>query len=142
MKTENLPAHGLMDKTMGVLSKMLDFRAKNHGVIASNLSNIDTPGFRPKELEFNEELRRAVDRTGIQMKRTNDKHFSGPGGALGKDGASFSVHPLESPDGNGNELDLDREMAKMSQNNLLYEATVKLLSKKFDELKTAIEGRG
>ena len=38
-------------------------------------------------------------------------------------------------------LDIDSEMAKMAQNNLLYEASATLLSKKFKALKAAIEGR-
>ena len=54
---------------------------------------------------------------------------------------SFSAHRVRSVDGTPYDLDLDREMAKMAQNNLLYEATVKILSKKFDALRTAIEGR-
>jgi flagellar basal-body rod protein FlgB len=140
MRPINLTNNRLMGKTVGILADMLDFRARNHGVIASNLSNIDTPGFEPKELEFDAELRRAVDgRAALSMTRTNEKHLSGQEGAKLK--PSFSAHRVQSADGTPYDLDLDREMAKMAQNNLLYEATVKILSKKFDALKTAIEGR-
>lgn len=129
--------NGMMNKTMGLLSHMLDFRSKNHGVIASNLSNVDTPGYKPQELEFDGELRRALDRTNVHLRKTDEKHL--PLGA-GEGGPSFETHALRAK-GGGRELDIDREMAKMAQNNLLYEATVKLLSKRFEQLKIAIEGR-
>jgi flagellar basal-body rod protein FlgB len=129
---------GLMTKTARVLSHMLDFRAQNHGVISSNLSNIDTPGYKPKELEFDQELKRAVEQSGIRLTKTDGKHLSSGTGTL--DNPVFGSHRLLSL-GRGNDLDLDREMAKMAQNNLLYEATVKLLSKKFETMKMIIEER-
>ncbi len=46
--------------------------------------------------------------------------------------------PAESIAGDAS-LDIDREMTKMAKNNLLYEATVKMLSRKFDLLRAAIE---
>jgi flagellar basal-body rod protein FlgB len=139
MKLDDSMRHRLMDKTMGLLSHVLDYRAKNHGVISGNLSNIDTPGFEPKELEFDEVLKRAVEQPKLPLKRTNNMHLSS-GMTDGK--PSFSLHTLEAKGKRDpNDLDIDREMAKMSQNNLLYEATVKILSKKFEALRAAIEER-
>jgi flagellar basal-body rod protein FlgB len=130
----------LMDKTARLLSHMLDYRTKNHGVIAGNLANIDTPGYRPKELEFDAELKRAISNPDIPLKRTDRRHLPITSERILAGEPSFSRHKLTSF-GEADDLDMDREMAKMSQNNLLYEATVRLLSKKFEALRLAIEGR-
>ena len=126
----------MMDKTIKTLSRALDFRSANHRVIAGNLANADTPGFRHKELRFDEELKRAAGMDTINLKTTNSGHISHytPG-----KGNSFPVHEGEPAINGKGQLDLDMEMAKMTRNNLLYEASAKLLAKKFKALRSAIE---
>ncbi|MBW2610016.1 MAG: flagellar basal body rod protein FlgB [Deltaproteobacteria bacterium] len=126
----------LMGKTIRILSRALDFRSANHRVISENLANIDTPGYRPKELRFDQELQRAADKSAVRLKTTDPGHFShaseGTGGA-------FSIRSKGAGSTESGQLSIDMEMAKMMRNNLLYEASVRLLSKKFQALKTAIE---
>ena len=121
-------------KTINLLSHALDFQSANHNVISGNLANVDTPGFRPKELSFDKELERAVEKNEISLRKTNPKHFSQYTGDLQHEGPRFEIHRA-----NSDKLNIDREMAKMMQNNLLYEASTRLLSKKFEALKTAID---
>lgn len=131
----------LFDRTVGILSRTLDYRVRNQRVIASNIANIDTPGFRPKKLKFDEELRRAVEDKQVHLRTTDRKHLPGfQDSGLEGDGSFVLETEPESIAGD-HSLDIDREMAKMAKNNLLYEATVKMLSKKFDLLREAIEGR-
>ncbi len=134
-------SQNLFDRTVGVLSRALDYRVRNQRIISTNVANIDTPGFRPKQLKFDEELQRAVDNENMPLAKTNGKHLpglneSGPQGA-----PSFVLESVEGSKMGDHSLDIDEEMAKMAKNNLLYEATVKMLSKKFELLKMAIEGR-
>lgn len=140
MEIGNLIQSRLMGKSAALLSRALDYRSANHNVISGNIANVDTPGYKPQELRFDQELRRAVDREGISMKRTDEKHlphatdpFEGKG--------SHELVSKEPERGESNQLNIDKEMAKMVQNNLLYEASAKLLAKKFDGLKMVIEGR-
>jgi flagellar basal-body rod protein FlgB len=117
----------------------LDYRVRNQRVISSNIANIDTPGYRPKQLKFDEELRRAVDGEELRLRKTDRKHLPGPQEfASGGQPSCVEENPAESIAGDVS-LDIDREMTKMAKNNLLYEATVKMLSRKFDLLRTAIE---
>jgi len=130
----------LTGKTVALLSHALDYRSAKHSTISGNLANVDTPGFRPRELLFDQELRRAVEKDGVALKKTDEKHLPHSGDLYTGKGA----HVLETQEaefGEGDRLNIDKEMAKMVQNNLLYETAVKLLSKKFDGLKAAIEGR-
>jgi flagellar basal-body rod protein FlgB len=130
----------LVGKTVGLLSQAMDYRSANHGVITGNLANVDTPGYRPQELTFDQELRRAVDGEGIFMKKTDERHMPRPTDIYeGK-----ATHQLVANDqeiGDSNQLNIDKEMANMAQNNILYEATAKLLTKKLDGLRMVIEGR-
>lgn len=130
-----------MGRTVGFLSHALDYRSAKHSVISSNLANIDTPGYQPQELRFDQELRRAVDKEGVSLRKTDEKHFPHPerGPFSGK--GSHTLEPQSAEWGESNQLNIDKEMAKMVQNNLLYEASAKLLGKKFEGLKAAIEGR-
>jgi len=130
----------LFDRTIGILSRALDFRSTNHHVIAGNLANIDTPGFRPKALSFDEELKRAAGKQGLSLRRTDPRHFGD--GSWGLQGGfpleTMSVGPMDSE-----QLNLDAEMAKMMQNNLLYDASTRLLAKKFQALRMTIDsGKG
>lgn len=129
----------LMGKTVALLSHALDFRSARQSVISGNLANVDTPGYRPQELSFDKALRKEVEKDGISLSKTDNRHFPNPGDPTTAKGE----HTMESMEGElseSNQLSIDREMAKMVQNNLLYEASAKLLAKKFDSLRMAIEG--
>lgn len=130
--------HYLMDGTMRLLTRTLRFRSRNQGVIATNLANVDTPGYQPKELVFEQELRKAEVASGVSVRRTHPQHLPDD-----RDGFPQAVlRPAGGASAGGTtSLNLDREMAKMAQNNLLYEADVRLLSKKFEALRMAIDER-
>jgi len=129
----------LMGRTISMLSHALDYRSANHSVISGNLANIETPGFKPKELHFDRELRRAVEGGGVSLKKTDPKHLPESSSDVYK---GKGLHSLETRDldlSETHQLNIDKEMARMVQNNLLYEASAKLLAKKFDALRMAIE---
>ncbi len=121
----------LFGKTFDLLSNMLDFRAARHKVIVSNIANLDTPDYQPRELPFQERLAEAEARGGtVALTRTQKKHFassaSGPGDRF----------PVRSA---GDKVDIDGEMANLAENNLMYNLTAELISRKFKGLQTAIK---
>jgi flagellar basal-body rod protein FlgB len=127
---------GLMSGTMKILSRALDFRSANHQIIAANLANADTPGYKHKELGFDRELKDAINKTGIKLRITDPNHIQE---VSVLNGNSFPLHTIESGPNAEEEQNLDVEMAKMMRNNLLFEASAKLLSKKLQALRNAIE---
>ena len=130
---------GLMDKTGKLLAHALDYRAKRHGVIAGNLANIDTPGYRPKDIEFDDALREALNEPAIKLKITQPGHIPASSAVNLVGRGEFPLREIARGVQSDSQVDLDKEMTKMAKNNLLYEATVRMLSKKFDELKAVIE---
>lgn len=140
METGNLNQNRIFGKTVALLSHALGYQGANHSVISGNLANIDTPGYRPQALTFDQELRRAVEKETIPLSKTNDKHF--PRSVdLFRGNASHKLETKEPPSDGTTRIDIDQEMAKMVQNNLVYEASARLLAKKFEGLRAAIEGR-
>jgi flagellar basal-body rod protein FlgB len=127
-----------LGRAVQVLSRTLDLRAQRHAVISGNLANLDTPGYIPRELTFEGQLQQVLGHQGLQPKRTDARHLPpGP-----EDGAGVQGRLRLRRDyalGNGSYyVDLDREMARLAQNDLLYETTVQLLAKRLSALRLAI----
>jgi flagellar basal-body rod protein FlgB len=121
----------LFGKTIDMLSGALDFRSERHKVIASNIANIDTPNYKPKDIVFKEELKAIIDNEKrVTLARTQKNHLSERSMSGGK--AGFEV--VDS----GEKVDLDKEMAKLAENNLMYNLTVEFLSRKFKGLNTVL----
>lgn len=118
----------LFGKTIEMLSTALDFRSERHKVIASNIANIDTPDYRPKDIVFKEALEAIISKNGVTMTKSRDRHM--PEQPIPADRAGFEV--IDS----GKKVNLDSEMAKLAENNLMYNLTVELLARKFRGLNT------
>jgi flagellar basal-body rod protein FlgB len=127
-----------MDRTSRLLSKVLDFRAVRQSVIAGNLANAETPGYVMKKIPFEQELQKAIDYKSVKLEKSEPEHISGSEFIM-KD--NYNPYQMVREYGKPNELNIDTEMAKMSQNNLMYEASTRLLSKKFELLKAVIDSR-
>ena len=127
-----------MDGTSRLLSKALDFRSARQSVISGNIANAETPGFVMKEIPFEKELQKAFDNESIKLQKSEPGHISGSEYIMEN---RYNPYQLVREYGRPNELNIDTEMAKMAQNNLMYEASTRLLSKKFELLKAVIDSR-
>ena len=132
----------ITDRTFAILEKSLDLRARNQQVIASNLANAETPGYRARKLSFEEDLRRAINRPETPGKPGNPRHFPVAGGNLDQVQGRITREPDSSVIGDGNNVSLDDEMFNLAENQLLYEASSQILKKKLTLLKYAVsDGR-
>lgn len=131
----------LFGKTIHLLKSALDIQSQRHQAIVSNIANQDTPGYKAVEVDFDQSLRRALQPSdAVPMARTHAAHLSAGPGAPGAEPAVFRVRKAAGLD--GNTVNAEQEMAKLSQNAMMYQATVEMLSKKLRILQTAIrEGR-
>ena len=130
------------DPTIGALNTVMNLRALNQGVISSNIANADTPGYKSKTMEFEGALRQALGtEAGLRPAETHSGHKAHH--------ATDPVNPevYDDPNGveslDGNTVDRANEMAKMAENQLVYDAAVELMKKKLGMLKYGIgEGGG
>ncbi len=130
---------GIFDRTIGLLERVLDLRLQNQQVISSNIANVDTPGYAPARLEFETDLRQALEGRTPGPQATHPGHIplsGGPG-----EGRVIRT-PDRSGIGDGNGVDLDQEMISLAENQILYETATQMISKKLGLLKyIAQDGR-
>lgn len=140
---------GLFNSTIDLLGKSVDLRAKNQNLIASNIANAETPNFTPKSLEFESELQGALkngQRTGSAPALTHSRHIpirgAGAGNGLQSVSGKVTETPAKTPGKDGNAVELENEMGKMTENQVMFNVSVQMLTKKFEGLRTAIrEGK-
>ena len=120
-------------------------RGARHDVLSANIANADTPGFRPRDLDFQSIIQTAMelDDRPISRERQMDEILSGP---LSFDSAVYEPvsdgerHGEERFD--GNRVSLDRQIALLNENALSYEANLTLFSRALSKLRYVIsEGR-
>lgn len=144
IKGDSMPIDGIFSKTVDVLSKSIDLRAKQQNLIASNIANAETPNYVPKALSFEDELQGALkgNHSGAQA-QTNPRHIPLKGISSRIQSVSGRVveTPAKTPGKDGNAVELEGEMGRMMENQIMYNASVQILAKKFEGLRTAIKGQ-
>ncbi len=131
----------LFGRTIGLLGRSLDLRAAEQRAIVSNIANNETPGYKARDVDFGEMLESAAG-DGVPRVRliaTDPAHFGAKDKARG-------IKMVERPAGetglDGNTVDIEDEMARLSGNYMMYNMSAKLLKKKFSMLMTAIKEGG
>ncbi len=131
----------VFDKTMGLLEQSLNMRAERHKVIATNIANEETPGYRAKELHFLEELTAAAKSQGTStLARTSGRHLSANGGTGIEVKGKLAELPTPDLPLDGNSVNLDLEMAKLGDNAVNYDTAATIVSMRFQQLMSAIRG--
>ncbi len=121
-----------MDKGFNLLERLISATNMRHRVLLSNIANTDTPNYRAKDVDFKSYL--STEKTKLAV--TDPRHIpsAGAGG-----GTSGDVTPETTQSwGDGNNVELDMEIAKMTENGLLYQAGVRLLSIQIGIFKNAL----
>lgn len=132
----------LSSPAMGVLETALDGTSLRNSTISDNLANVDTPGFKRSDVYFEDELKKALNNEEIQGKRTDARHI--PIGGKNVNEVTPQVIQDQTTSGrvDGNNVDIDSEMAKLAQNSIMYNALVQGINSEFSKLSYAItEGR-
>ncbi|MBI5426918.1 MAG: flagellar basal body rod protein FlgB [Nitrospinae bacterium] len=126
------------DRVPGVLKKSLDFQASRHLLISGNIGNADTPGYKASDIDFAGQLREALGSDNqVNMKTTDSKHI-GPSDAAIND---LQPEVIEEPDAarsNGNNVNMDKEMGKLAENQIMYNAVAQIMTKRGSTLRAAI----
>lgn len=126
------------DASMKLMERSLDLAVQRQGLISANIANVDTPGYKTIDMNFEDELQRAID-PGASLAVTNPRHISS---GSGKAMASASAVEGLTERNDHNNVNIDREMAEVSTNAMKFSMAAQLLAGKFRTLRSAInEGR-
>jgi flagellar basal-body rod protein FlgB len=130
------------DMTTGALEKALDAAGLRQRVAAHNIANINTPGYKRSYVAFEDELKAALGmEKSLGLRKTHPGH-------LGRDRSLATIRPRVEKDdspgmrADGNNVDIDAEMAELAINTLMYSAAATRLNSKLSLLRYVInEGR-
>jgi flagellar basal-body rod protein FlgB len=129
-----------LDTYLGVHPDALKLQSKRMEVIADNLANSDTPGYKARDIDFRAAMANAgAADAPVKLATTNPGH-------MGTDPATEASASLKyraplAPALDGNTVDVQQEQAAFADNTVRYQATLSFLSSRFKGLMTAITGQ-
>lgn len=119
-----------------LMEKSLDASWLRNETIAQNIANVDTSGYKRKTVRFEEYL---DDSKSVTLKRTRNGHIAG---GSGEKISVMTDHSHLSTRLDGNNVDIENEMALMARNTIKYSTLVQNLNTRLRRLKSVInEGR-
>lgn len=127
----------LFGHTFNTIEQSLNYATAKNQAISTNISNIDTPNYKAKDVTFKQTLNDAMENS-LPAKKTNARHFSFmnesefPYQTITKKQTAYNH--------NGNNVDIDKEMAELAKNQIYYQGLVDRMNDKFNNLQTVIRG--
>jgi len=136
---------GLFDysKVMPLASSALNYRTMRQDLISSNISNVDTPFYRPRDISFEEALTHEqqrvfnVNNKKLKLASTNLQHMK-PSSYIDNKGTIF-IRDGHLARNDGNSVDLDVETTEMGKNSVMYNALISGVKKHKAVMKSVLE---
>lgn len=134
----------MFDNNFTILEKGLDAYSTRAKTIANNIANINTPNYKRQDIQFEEILAEALEEKPARLE-----------GKITKKG-HMAINPIPSIDtlkeniitedtttmrNDGNNVDVEKEMAEEAKNNIRYQTAISRTSSGFNLLKSVIKGR-
>jgi len=130
-----------IDTYLGVHAPALNLRSQRTEVLAANLANADTPGYRARDIDFKNALAAASGRSSAVSLATTKAGHLGAACASGTPATELKYRVPLAPALDGNTVDAQLEQAAFAENTVRYQATLSFISSKFRALMTAITGQ-
>lgn len=111
------------EKTTDLLHKMVDFSALKAKVVANNIANVNTPGFKRLDVSFDNQLTDAVKNEELVKEIRFKVKADGGDNAFRND---------------QNTVNIDKEMSELMQNSIEYEVYTQLMSQKYKLMSQAM----
>ncbi len=126
-----------LDDAFGIHEKAVKFRAQRTEVLATNIANADTPGYKARDFDFAQALQQAMQgQNPGTLERTDPRHIA-PAGHYDYE---LRYHTPLQPAVDGNTVDIHIEKAKFSENAVQYMTSLHFLNSKISGLVKAIRG--
>ena len=120
-------------RQVDLLERGLNISTQRNALIASNVANVDTPGYKSQDLAFTQALDGETNR--LALRRTDPRHLPAETGAGAGNEVVESTAPARA---DGNNVNIEDEMIKLSQNTMDYNISVQLLAKRLNSLKSVV----
>lgn len=133
----------IFDRLSSTMQHAMTFRLQRHNMISANIANIDTPGYTPVELQFQDQLRSYYENdapttsTSRGLATTNQSHL---GMSDPIERAEVEFDPYSLPDNKGNSVDIDHESSKLAENQIMYRTLITAYNRRIGFLQHVISG--
>jgi flagellar basal-body rod protein FlgB len=124
------------DKALGIHAQALALREKRSEVLASNLVNADTPGYKARDLDFSSILKKNLP-ADLNLERTQPNHVAPPELTLG---VKMMYRNPNQVSLDGNTVEAHVEQAKFAENSVQYQASLNFINNSLTGLMTALRG--
>jgi flagellar basal-body rod protein FlgB len=125
-------------ESVSPLVAALDYHTERHNLIVSNIANVDTPGYRSREIEFVDELER-LDAP-LALTRSSHQHLRAFGASPDPRIRIFE-ETWATPGPDGNTVRLEHEMSRLQANSMRYRASTQMVAQHLGMLRYAIASR-
>ena len=134
-----------LNASLSFYQNALDLRGQRQDVLASNIANSDTPGYKARDFDFKSALDRAVGAQGsgagnVSLATTAPGHI-GTSAHVGQSvaGEKLAYRNPSQPSLDGNTVDMDMERVAFMDNTIHYQANLQILGKQIKGLRAAMQ---
>ncbi len=136
-----------LEKVLGSGQQALMIHSRRSEILAGNLANADTPGYKARDIDFRAALQRVEAQANEgQLVTTNSKHMTGSGTQAGSSAnvdalvGEMKFRQATQPSLDGNTVDPLREKTAFMENAVMYQVNLRFLTGAIKELKGALKG--
>ncbi|MGE4420852.1 MAG: flagellar basal body rod protein FlgB [Pseudodesulfovibrio sp.] len=130
---------GLFEHHLNITGKVMDLRLQRQNIVTGNIANVNTPGYKARRLEFENQLQAALNQDALgKLTRTQQDHLPATfdvDGFKGEGLEDFRAREIYGQD----EVNLDKEMATNAKNTMMYNALASVIKKSFDGMTKVIQ---
>ena len=126
----------LFDKMHHGMEKVMELRKKQHALTAANIANTDTPHYKAKYIRFDEVLSEVMDTEDMPLVVNDRRHFT----SINGDAIEPSIEEIDVPPWvlDGNSVQIEREMIRLRENSVMFNAVVRGMTQRIARLQIAI----
>lgn len=129
----------IFPKSLESMEQALSASTLRQRVHSANIANVDTANYKSKKVDFQAALNTAITNQGLSSYKTSDLHVS-----FSNESSNSTTKVLTNNstqyNHNGNNVDMDVEMAELAKNQLWYNAVTERVNGKLNSLSSVING--
>ena len=130
-----------LDKELLFQHDALKLLTRRQDILASNIANVDTPGYQARDINFSQQLQAAANKNvqkieGVSLALTSGKHISASAPTLNNSQLLYRIP--DQPSADGNTVDMDRERVNYADNTVKYQTSLTILSSQLKNMMSVI----
>lgn len=126
--------------TYGLIKDSLNASSERGRIIAQNIANVETKGYKAYNVVFEDKLKDALNNDSVHLTTTNSMHID-DGSSLPNVKYSIERDTSTSIRSDGNNVDIDKEMSDLAANTILYNTLISQANSRIAMRRTVIEGK-